>query len=79
MVLQCDSIDKGTEELACIAERTMEWGATNRVEFEVSKTEVLAFSKKRKVLQSRKRRWFMSGNTAAQSSKEPPSSVYKHQ
>ncbi|KAM0714649.1 hypothetical protein Q7P37_009947 [Cladosporium fusiforme] len=44
----------GTHELQSFAGHAMEWGAANKVEFEVSKTEVLLFSKKRNVLQAAK-------------------------
>lgn len=54
LLLQCDTLDGGTQELESIAAQAIEWGAANKVEFEVSKTEVLIFSKKRKFLQAAK-------------------------
>lgn len=54
LVLSCDSLDEGVQELEGMAEHAIEWGTANKVEFEVSKTEVLVFSKKRKVLQAAK-------------------------
>ncbi|KAL1581647.1 hypothetical protein WHR41_09703, partial [Cladosporium halotolerans] len=54
LLLRCDTLEGGTQELESIAGHAMEWGAANKVEFEVSKTEVLIFSKKRKILQAAK-------------------------
>lgn len=54
LLLKCDTLDEGTQELESVAGHAIEWGAANKVEFEVSKTEVLIFSKKRKVLQAAK-------------------------
>lgn len=54
LVLHCDSLIEGTNELQSIAGHAIEWGDANKVEFEVSKTEFLEFSKKRKVLQAAK-------------------------
>lgn len=50
-MLQCDTLDEGTKELESVVGHAIEWGAANKVEFEVRKTEILVFSKKRKVLQ----------------------------
>lgn len=50
LVLHCDDLEEGIKELESTAGYALEWGAANQVEFEVSKTELLAFSKKPKVL-----------------------------
>jgi hypothetical protein len=52
LVVECDELEEGTTQLESIARDTMEWGSDNKVEFEVSKTEVLLFSRRRKVLQA---------------------------
>ena len=51
LVVECDELGRGTMQLECIATDAMRWGSNNKVEFEVSKTEVLVFSRRRKVLQ----------------------------
>jgi hypothetical protein len=43
-MLRCNSLDKGTKELENIARDAIEWGTDNKVDFEVSKTEVILFS-----------------------------------
>lgn len=50
VVIECDEIEDGVSRLENIARDTMQWGSDNKVEFEVSKTEVLLFSRRRKVL-----------------------------
>ncbi|GAB7336400.1 hypothetical protein MBLNU13_g09118t2 [Cladosporium sp. NU13] len=50
LVIECDGLEDGTRQLECIAKDTMQWGLDNKVEFEVSKTEVLLFSRRRKIL-----------------------------
>lgn len=52
LVIECDGLEDGTRQLECIAKDTMQWGLDNKVEFEVSKTEVLLFSRRRKILQA---------------------------
>ena len=52
LVIECDDLEGGTRQLERIAKDTMQWGSENKVEFEVSKTEVLVFSRRRKVLQA---------------------------
>jgi len=52
LVVVCDELEEGAEHLERIAEDTMQWGPDNKVEFEVSKTEVLLFSRRRKVLRA---------------------------
>jgi hypothetical protein len=52
LVIECDELEKGTARLERIARDAMQWGADNKVEFEVSKTEVLLFSRRKKVLQA---------------------------
>ena len=54
LVVECDELEEGAEHLERIAEDTMQWGSDNKVEFEVSKTEVLVFSRRRKTLQEAK-------------------------
>jgi hypothetical protein len=52
--LRCGDLDEGVKELESVARHAVEWGEDNHVEFEISKTEVLIFSKQRKVLQASK-------------------------
>jgi len=52
LVIECDGLENGIRQLECIAKDTMQWGSDNKVEFEVSKTEVLLFSRRRKILQA---------------------------
>jgi hypothetical protein len=52
LVVECDELEEGTKHLECIAKDTIQWGSDNEVEFEVSKTEVLLFSRRRKVLRA---------------------------
>ncbi|KAI7349592.1 hypothetical protein KC320_g5991 [Hortaea werneckii] len=54
LLLKCDTLDEGIQELESVAGHAIEWGAANKVEFEVSKTGVLIFSKRRKILQAAK-------------------------
>jgi hypothetical protein len=54
LVVEGDELEEGTRQLARIARDVMRWGSANKVEFEVSKTEVLVFSRRRKVLQEAK-------------------------
>ena len=54
LVIECEELEEGTRKLESIADDAMLWGADNKVEFEVSKTEVLVFSRRRKVLQAAK-------------------------
>jgi len=53
-VLRCAELDDGTEKLESVARHALDWGCDDKVEFEISKTEVLVFSKRRKVLQASK-------------------------
>jgi hypothetical protein len=52
LVVWCDELEEGTRQLEHIAKDTIQWGSHNKIEFEVSKTEVLLFSRSRKVLQA---------------------------
>jgi hypothetical protein len=52
LVVECDELDEGTRRLERIAKDTMQWGSDNKIEFEVSKTEVLLFSRRSKVLRA---------------------------
>ena len=52
LVIECDGLEDGTRQLELIAKDTMQWGLDNKVEFEVSKTEVLLFSRRRKIFQA---------------------------
>lgn len=52
LVIECNELEEGTTRLERIARDTLQWGADNKVEFEVSKTEVLLFSRRKKVLQA---------------------------
>ena len=52
LVTECNVLEDGTRKLEHIARDAMRWGSDNKVEFEVSKTEVLVFSKSRKILQA---------------------------
>ncbi|KAI7704569.1 hypothetical protein KC353_g13409 [Hortaea werneckii] len=54
LVIECDELVKGTRNLERIARDALRWGSENKVEFEVSKTEVLLFSRRRKVLNAAK-------------------------
>jgi hypothetical protein len=54
LVVECNDLEEGTRRLEHIARDAIQWGKDNRVEFEVSKTEVLVFSKRRKILQAAK-------------------------
>jgi len=51
LVIECHNLSDGTMQLEAIAMDAIQWGSDNKVEFEVSKTEVLIFSRRRKVLQ----------------------------
>lgn len=51
LVVEYDELERGIVQLECIATDAMRWGSDNKVEFQVSKTEVLVFSRRRKVLQ----------------------------
>ena len=50
LVIECDGLEDSTRQLERIAKDAMQQGLENKVEFEVSKTEVLLFSRRRKVL-----------------------------
>lgn len=52
--LRCRELDDGVGKLESVAGHAVEWGRDNKFEFEISKTEVLVFSKRRKVLQASK-------------------------
>ena len=52
--LRCGDMDDRIEKLESVAQHALDWGRNNKVEFEISKTEVLDFSKRRKVLQASK-------------------------
>ncbi|GAB7336743.1 hypothetical protein MBLNU13_g10839t1 [Cladosporium sp. NU13] len=52
LVIECDELEDGATRLERIARDTMQWGSDNRVEFEVSKTEVLLFSRRKRVFRA---------------------------
>jgi retron-type reverse transcriptase len=52
LVTEWDDLEEGTRKLEHIARDAIQWGAHNKVEFEVSKTEVVVFSRRRKILQA---------------------------
>jgi ribonuclease HI len=52
LAIHCDNLEKGTKELEQVAQDAISWGMNNKVDFEVSKTEVILFSKQRKMLQA---------------------------
>ena len=52
--LRCGQLGHGIAELESVARNALGWGRNNKVEFEISKTEVLVFSKRRKVLHASK-------------------------
>ena len=54
LVVECSELGEGARQLERIASDAIRWGSDNKVEFEVSKTEVLVFSKRRKILRSAK-------------------------
>lgn len=54
LVTECDDVEEGTSKLEHIAGDAIQWGSDNKVDFEVSKTEVLVFSRRRKILQAAK-------------------------
>jgi hypothetical protein len=51
LVVECDELERRTMKLERIAMDTMQRGSDNKVEFEVSKTEVLVFSRRHKIPQ----------------------------
>lgn len=54
LLVDCEDLEEGTKQLERIARDTIRWGSDNKVEFEVSKTEVLVFSRRRMVLRKAK-------------------------
>lgn len=54
LVIDCEDLKQGARNLELIARDAVRWGINKKVEFEVSKTEVLVFSRRRKVLQAAK-------------------------
>jgi hypothetical protein len=50
LVVHCDNLDKGTRDLGEVAQHAIEWGTENKVDFGVSKIEIILFSKWRKML-----------------------------
>jgi hypothetical protein len=50
LVTEWDDLGEGTRKLEHIARDAIQWRADNKVEFEVSKTEVLVFSRRNKSL-----------------------------
>lgn len=54
LVAECHELDDGTRQLEAIAKDAMQRESHNKVEFEVSKTEVLIFSRSRKISQAAK-------------------------
>jgi hypothetical protein len=52
LVVECSELGEGARQLERIASDVIRWGLDNKVKFEVSKTEVLVFSKRRKILQA---------------------------
>lgn len=49
LVVECSELGEGARQLERIVGDAVRWGSDNKVEFEVSKTEVLVFSKRPKV------------------------------
>ena len=54
LVTECEDLEEGTRKLEHIARDAIQWGSDNKVGFEVSKTEVLVFSRRRKILHAAK-------------------------
>jgi len=54
LVFECSDLKEGIRQLEGVAGNALQWGSDNKVEFEVSKTEVLVFSKRRKILREAK-------------------------
>lgn len=54
LVIDREDLNQGTRHLERVARDAVQWLTDNKVEFEVSKTEVLLFSRRRKVLQAAK-------------------------
>lgn len=54
LVFECSDLKEGIRQLEGVARNALQWGSDNKVEFEVSKTEVLVFSKRRKILREAK-------------------------
>jgi hypothetical protein len=54
LVLRCGDLGDGVRELESVARYAVEWGHDKQVKFEISKTEVLIFSKRRKLLRASK-------------------------
>ena len=54
LVVECSELGEGAGQLERIAGGAMRWESNNKVEFEVSKTEILVFSRRRKVLRAAK-------------------------
>lgn len=52
LIIECDDLEEGTTRFERIVRDTMQWGADNKVELEVSKTEVLLFSRRKKFFQA---------------------------
>jgi hypothetical protein len=50
LVVYCDNLEEGIRDLKEVAQHAIEWGTENKVDFEVSKIEVILFSKQRKAL-----------------------------
>lgn len=54
LVTECDDVEEGARKLEHIARDAIQWGSDNKADFEVSKTEVLVFSRRRGILQATK-------------------------
>jgi hypothetical protein len=52
LVMEWDDLRESTRKLEHIARDAIQWGADNKVEFEVSKIEVLVFIRRNKSLQA---------------------------
>lgn len=52
LALKCSDLGEGVRGIESIARHAVEWGDDHQVEFEIGKTEILVFSKRRKVLQA---------------------------
>lgn len=50
LVTECEDLEEGIRKLEHIARDTIQWGSDNKVGFKVSKTEILVFSRRRKIL-----------------------------
>lgn len=52
LVVECDTLEEGPSISSASPRDTVQWGSDNRVEFEVSKTEVLPSSRHRRIFRA---------------------------